>query len=89
MVHDDQEPLRDDLAVGAPELGHVGVHGQLLAGKQDVGVDDRGHDHLPAVQRPGRPDEAFVAGEWLDAVGEDLVAVRVRLAEVVRAGRSQ
>ena len=32
VVHHHHQPLREALAVGAAELGHVGVHGELLAG---------------------------------------------------------
>ena len=51
VVHDDEQPLRHELAVGAAELGHVGVHGELLARHHEVRVHDRGLDHRPAVDR--------------------------------------
>lgn len=87
MVHDDQQPLGHDLAVGTPELGHVGVHRQLLARQEQVGVDDGRLDHGPAVQALGRRPQARVVAERLDAGCEHIVAVGVRLAEVVGARR--
>ena len=49
VVHHDEQPLRQDLAVGAPELGHVGVDRQLLARDHQVGVGDRRLDDRPPV----------------------------------------
>ena len=89
MVHDDQQPLGCDLAVGAPELGHVGVHGQFLAGEQDVGVADRRLDDVATVQAAGGVEHVLVGHERLDPRRQHFVAVGVRLPEVVGAGRHQ
>ena len=49
VMHHDEQPLRDDLAVAAAELGHVGVHRELLPGNHEVRVRDRGFDDRAAV----------------------------------------
>ena len=87
VVHDDEQPLRHDLPVGAAELGDVGVHGELLTREQDVGVDDRRHHDVAIVQRAGSVEKARVVEEALDAGRRYRIAVRVGLAEVVGAGR--
>ena len=68
VLHHDEQPLRDELAIGAAELGNVGVHGELLARNHEVRVRDRRLDDRPAVDRPGRLDERRVVQERLDAV---------------------
>ena len=85
MVHHHEQPLRDDLAVAAAELGHVGVHRELLARHHQVGVRDRRLDDRAAVHPAGRVEERLVVEERLDAVDAHLRAVRVLLAEVARA----
>ena len=70
VVHDDHQPLRDHLAVRAAELGHVGVHGQLLARQQDVGVGDGRLDDRPIEQPAGRFEQRLVVQERLDAGDE-------------------
>ena len=86
VVHHGHQPLREDLAVGAAELGDVGVHRQLLARDHQVGVgDDRLH-HRPSVHPAGGVDEALAVEERLDPVDADLGPVGVLLAEVARAG---
>ena len=86
MVHDDHQPLRIAEPVRPPELRHVGVHRELLSGKQDVRVDDGGLDQRPVVDRLRSGDERGVVEEWSHVVAR-VVAVRVRLAEVVGSRR--
>ena len=61
------------LAVHAPELGHVGVQRQLLARDHEVGEHDGRLDDLPTVDLPGRFDETLMEEERLDALDEDRV----------------
>jgi hypothetical protein len=86
VAHGDEEPLRVQLAVHAPELGHVGVQRELLARNHEVGEHDGRLDHLPPVDVPRRFDEALVEKERLDALDERPGAVGVLFAEVVGAG---
>ena len=68
VVHHDHQPLRKDLAVGAAELGDVGVHRQLLARDHQVGVRDDRLDHRPSVDPAGGVDEPLAVEERLDPV---------------------
>ena len=67
VVHRDEQPLRHHLAIAAAELGHVGVHRQLLAGHHQVGEHDGRLDHRPAVHLAGGVGEALVEEVRLDA----------------------
>jgi hypothetical protein len=81
--HHHDQPLRNDLAVGSPELTDIGVHRQLLPGCEDVGVDDGRNDDRSTVDLLGRAHDRGVGSEELDAVDEHLVPVGVGLPEVV------
>ena len=86
VVHDDEEPLRHQLAVEPAELRHVGVHRELLTREEEVRVHDRGLDHRPAVHGAGRIDQTLVLTHRPDTLEQQPVAVGVLLAEVARAG---
>ena len=89
VVHDHEEPLRNELAVRAAELRHVGVHRELLARDHEVRVGNRRFDDRPAVDRPGGLHEGLVVQERADAGDAFVAAVRVFLAEVARAHRER
>ena len=57
VMHSDEQPLGDHLAVRAPELGHIGVGGVLLARHHEIRVDDGRFDHRSIVDLAGRLDE--------------------------------
>ena len=89
VVHDDEQPLRQELAVGAAKLRHVGVHGELLARHHQVRVRDRRLDDIPAVNRPRRIHERGMTEKRLDAGDARVLTVRVLLAEIARADRER
>ena len=89
VVHHHEQPLRDGLAADAAELGHVGVHRELLARDHEVGVRDLRLDDRPAVHGTGRVGEPLRVQERRDRRGEQLAGVRVLLAEVAGAGRER
>jgi len=86
-MHRHQQPLGVRHPAHAAELRHVRVHGQLLPRQEDVRIHDRGLDDRPAVDLAGGVEKPVVVPEGLDAGQRNPLAIGVRLAEVVRAGR--
>jgi len=87
VAHDDEQPLRMTQPIDAAKLRDVGMDGELLSRDQQVGVYDCRLDHRAAVETTRRLDESLVTQERLDAPDPHLVAVGVRLAEVIRPRR--
>jgi len=86
VEHDDEEPLRENLAVRATKLGNIGMSRVFLARNHEIAVNDRGLDERATVDRPCGLDKGLVPEERPDARNELAGSVSEFLAEVTRAG---
>jgi len=84
-MHHHEQPLRQQLAVGAAKLGHVGMHRQLLTGHHQVRVCNCRFDDGAAVDCLGRVNERGMMKERSNTFNAFAGAVGVLLAEIAGA----
>ena len=88
MQHGDEQPLRRHFAIGAAKFRHICMHGQFLAGNEDIGENNRRHNALHAGYFARRFGQSRMVHKRLNTRRFHLITIGIGLAEIIGARRS-